>query len=211
VSSLVHPLLNLHGWTAYLLVGSLCFGEVALFIGFVLPGEIAVVYGGVLASFHHVNLLAIVVLVVVCAIGGDFVGYEIGRRFGPALLSHRPLKGHPGVERTRAFLQARGAYAVFLGRFVAVVRALIPGIAGLSGVSYKSFSAANVASGVIWACGYSLAGYVAGRSYAKVISGAGTVSFCLAGGLIVALLGFALFPKVRERRLRASRHGADES
>ncbi len=145
MNTLLSPLLGLGGWEAYALVGALCFGEAALFVGFVLPGETAVVLGGVLASEHHVSLSWICTLVVVCAIVGDSVGYEVGRRFGPYLLAHRPLQGHPGVERTREFLQRRGAYAVFVGRFAAVFRALVPGVAGASEVRYRTFLAANAA------------------------------------------------------------------
>ena len=59
MSSLLHGVLGLHGWPAYLVVGALCFGEASFFLGFVLPGETAVVLGGVLASFHHVSLVGI--------------------------------------------------------------------------------------------------------------------------------------------------------
>jgi membrane protein DedA with SNARE-associated domain len=211
VSSIVHPLLGLHGFTAYLVIAALCFGEVALFVGFVLPGEIAVIYGGVLASMGHVNIVVLVVLVVVCAIAGNVVGYEIGRRFGPFLLTHRPLKGHPGVERSRALVEERGAYAVFFGRFIAVVRALVPGVAGLSELPYRRFLVANVASGLIWGSGYSLAGYAAGRSYEKVVSGASTVSFVVLGALVVVGLSVFVLRKVRERRARVPGGTAGES
>jgi hypothetical protein len=59
MSSLLHGVLGLHGWLAYLVVGAFCFGEVSFFVGFVLPGETAVVIGGVLASLQHVRLLQI--------------------------------------------------------------------------------------------------------------------------------------------------------
>ncbi len=201
MNTLLSPLLGLGGWEAYSLVGALCFGEAALFVGFVLPGETAVVFGGVLASEHHVSLSWICTLVVLCAIVGDSVGYEVGRRFGPILLSHRPLKGHPGVERTRDFLQRRGAYAVFVGRFAAVFRALIPGVAGASEVRYRTFLAANAAGGLIWGIAYTLAGYAVGKSYEKVLTWGGRASTAI---IIVAAIALVVALAIHWRR----RHGA---
>ena len=100
--------------------------EASIFVGFVLPGETAVILGGVLASFHHVSLTRMLVFVVLCTVGGDSVGYEMGRRFGPALLRRLPAKASRGVARGRSFLERRGAPAVFLGRFTAVLRAVVP-------------------------------------------------------------------------------------
>ncbi len=99
MSSLLHGLVTFHGTIAYLIVGALCFGEASVFGGFVLPGETAVVLGGVLASFHHVSLVRIIVPVVVCAIAGDSVtkwGVGSGRPLstacleGPAAVQRRP-------------------------------------------------------------------------------------------------------------------------
>lgn len=188
MNTLLRPLLGLGGWEAYALIGALCFAEAALFVGFVFPGETAVVFGGVLASEHHVSLTWICILVVACAIVGDSVGYEVGRRFGPVLLSHRPLKGHAGVERTRDFLQRRGAYAVFVGRFAAVFRALVPGVAGASKVRYRTFLAANAAGGLVWGMTYTLAGYAVGRSYEKVLTWGGRTSAAIIVAVVLAVV-----------------------
>ncbi|MFZ0060327.1 MAG: DedA family protein [Acidimicrobiales bacterium] len=200
MNTLLGPLLGLGGWEAYALVGALCFGEAALFVGFVLPGETAVVFGGVLASEHHVSLSWMCTLVVLCAIVGDSVGYEVGRRFGPVLLSHRPLKDHRGVERTRDFLQRRGAYAVFVGRFAAVFRALVPGVAGASEVRYRTFLAANAAGGLVWGVAYTLAGYAVGKSYEKVLTWGGRASTAI---IVVVAIGLVATYVVHRRRRRA--------
>ena len=63
LKTLLHPILGLNGWEAYVIVGALCFGEAALMLGFFLPGETAVVLGGVLASEHRVSLVTMVVVV----------------------------------------------------------------------------------------------------------------------------------------------------
>ncbi len=87
IDRLLQPLLSLHGWPAYTLVGLLVFAEAAVMLGFVFPGETAAILGGVLASKGGVNLEAILAVVVVCAIGGDSVGYAVGDKWGPKLLA----------------------------------------------------------------------------------------------------------------------------
>jgi membrane-associated protein len=199
VSSLLSPLLSLGGAPAYALVAALCFGEAALFLGFVLPGETAVILGGVLASEHHVSLVGMCLIAVGCAIAGDTAGYEVGRLFGPWLLRHRPLKGHRGVERTRSLIEKRGAVGVFLGRFVAVFRALVPGIAGISGMPYPRFLVANATGGLIWGLGYTFAGFAVGKAYAQVITDGTYVSSSILGLAALALIAFFIWRRRHER------------
>ncbi|HBW20814.1 MAG TPA: DedA family protein [Actinobacteria bacterium] len=187
VSSLASDLTHLSGWLAYGLVAALVFGETAIFLGFVLPGETAVVLGGVLASRGHVSLGLLMVIVVVAAIAGPLVGYEIGRRAGDRLFSSRALRRIPGgAERTRNTLQRRGAAAVLIGRFVAVVRALMPAAAGAAEIPYRKFLAYNALGGVVWGVGYCLLGYLAGSAY-KVIEERVGVGLAVAVAVIVVV------------------------
>ncbi len=197
LSRLLHPILGLSGWEAYLIVGALCFGEAAFLLGFVLPGETAVVLGGVLAEQHHVNLIAMAALVVFCAIAGDSVGYEVGRHFGPAILRLRPMR-RPAVQRAQDFVRRRGPLAVFLGRFTAIFRAIVPGIAGMSGLSYPRFLAANAAGGIIWGITFTLAGYAVGTAYQKVLSGASTASYVIIGVAAAALVSWQVRSRLKE-------------
>jgi len=200
MSSLLHGLLGLRGWPAYLVVGALCFGEASFFVGFVLPGETAVVFGGVLASLHHVSLIGILALVVICAVAGDSVGYEVGRRFGPALLRRLPPKARRAAEQGRGFLQQRGGPAVFLGRFTALLRAVIPGVAGMSDMRYRSFLFWNAAGGLCWGIVFTLAGYFAGKSYERVIADAGTASTAIIVLVVAATVALLIWRRVREHR-----------
>lgn len=200
MSSLLHGLLGLHGWPAYVVVGALCFGEASFFAGFVFPGETAVVLGGVLASFHHVSLVGILVLVPICAVAGDSVGYEIGRRFGPAMLRRLPSKVREAAERAQGLVQKRGGPAVFVGRFTALFRAVIPGVAGMSNMKYRTFLAWNAAGGLCWGVTFALAGYLAGKSYERVISLASGASTAIIVLVVVAVVALLVWRKVRERR-----------
>lgn len=72
-------------WT-YVIAGALVFAEASIFIGFVLPGETALLVAGVFTRpSGHLNLCVMIAVAVTCAIGGDTVGYEIGLRFGPRI------------------------------------------------------------------------------------------------------------------------------
>jgi len=200
LTPLLHGLLSLHGWPAYLIVCALCFGEAAFFLGFVLPGEIAVVYGGVLASQHHVSLPLMCGLVVVAAVLGDTVGYEVGRHLGPWLLRHRPLNRTKGVERTRDFLRRRGGPAVFLGRFVSVLRALMPGVAGASELRYRTFLLFNALGGLVWGIGFTLAGYLVGRSYEDFLRTLGRTGTYVLVGVVAAIVVVLVVRKIRRQR-----------
>ncbi|MGH9292784.1 MAG: DedA family protein [Acidimicrobiales bacterium] len=200
VTELLHGLLSLSGWPAYTIVGLLCFGEAAFFVGFVLPGEIAVVYGGVLASEHHVSLVWMLVLVVGAAILGDSTGYEVGRHLGPYLLRRWPLRGSKHVSRTTDFVRRRGGRAVFIGRFVSVFRALTPGIAGVSGLRYPIFLLYNALGGVIWGIGFTLAGFYAGTSYRHFLNVTGRATTVAVIVVVAAFVAFVVIRRLRERR-----------
>jgi membrane protein DedA with SNARE-associated domain len=199
--SIVDDVLKLDGPLAYTTVGLLVFGEAAVFIGFVLPGETAVLLGGVLASEGHISLSVLCVVVVLGAILGDTVGYEVGRHYGSRLLRWRIFNGRRrGLDRAQETLRERGGIAVFVGRFTAFFRAVMPGLAGTSGMPYKRFLAWNAAGGLIWGIGYVLLGYLAGNSYRKVEAVAGKVGIAVFALFVVAVIVFMI---VRHRKERA--------
>lgn len=200
VSSVVDEILKLHGLPAYALVGGLAFAEAALFVGFVLPGETAVVLGGVLANQHKVSLLLIAAVAVLAAIIGDSVGYEVGRHFGTRLLNSRLFaKRGEGLERGKQALRNNGGRAVFLARFTAFLRAVMPGLAGTARMPYRRFLAFNAAGGIVWAVGFTLLGYVAGASYTKVEKAAGRASEVILAMVVLAVIVFVILRRRRER------------
>lgn len=205
VTSITTELARLGGPLAYLLVAALVFGETAIFLGFVIPGETAAVLGGVLASRGRVSLLVMTLLVVLAAIVGPLVGYEIGRHLGGRLLARPRLhRVAGGVDRAQSVLHRRGAVAVFLGRFIAVLRAMMPAVAGTTRLPYRTFVVYNVLSGVLWGVGYCLLGYAAGSAYAAIER---TVGTGVAVAIAVVVLGAVVFWLVRRhRRERVSTH-----
>jgi membrane-associated protein len=202
VSSIVSGLTHLSGWVAYALIAALVFGETAVFLGFVLPGEAAVVIGGVLASRGHLSLAPLSAVVVAAAVTGPIVGYEIGRRMGDRVFGSRALRRMPGgPQRARTALRDRGALAVLLGRFVVFVRAVMPAAAGAVRVPYRTFLLYDVVGGIVWGVGYCLLGYLAGSAYSAVESRVGTG---LAVAVAVVVLAAVAVWVVRRRRAAAS-------
>jgi len=183
---------------AYVIIALLVFGEAAVFVGFVLPGETAVLLGGFLASQGHLGIVTLVVLVVLCAIVGDTVGYEVGKHLGPRVLQLDILRKHRSrLEKAQDSLRRRGGPAVFLARWTAFFRAVMPGLAGLSQMRYRTFLAWNALGGVAWGVTYSLVGYFAGASYEKVASTIGKGSAVVIAVVVVAAL---VVWRVRRRR-----------
>jgi membrane-associated protein len=204
VSSLAGDVTGLTGWVAYLVIAALVFGETAVFVGFVLPGEIAAVLGGVLASRGHLSLPLVIIIVVAAAVIGPLIGYEIGRRMGDRLFTARPLRRvQGGVDRTRAVLSSRGGMAVLLGRFVAVVRALMPAAAGAAQVRYRTFTIYNALGGLIWGVGYVLLGYLAGSAYAVVEREVGAGLAIAIGAIVIAAVALWLYRRHRSAARRA--------
>jgi membrane protein DedA with SNARE-associated domain len=186
IDHLLQPLLSLHGWPAYVLVGLLVFAEAAVMLGFVFPGETAAILGGVLASNGGVDLAGILAVVVVCAIVGDSVGYAIGERWGRQLLQLGPLKKRQkGLNTALDQLTRRGPLAVFVARFSAFLRAVVPGLAGLSSMHYRTFLWANAAGGLCWGVLYVLLGYFIGQSVEKAT---GIASDVILGLILVVIV-----------------------
>jgi membrane-associated protein len=207
MGAFVDGILNIDPVLAYALVTCLVFAEDALFLGFLIPGETAAVLGGVIASRGEGQLWLMMVLVILAAVLGDTAGYEIGRHFGPRLLGLKVLDRHRArLQKAQDFLRRRGGSAVFLGRFIAFFRAVMPGLAGIARMPYPRFLAFNAAGGVVWGAGFVLLGFLAGNSYEAV---ANTVGRDLAAA--AAVLAVAALVILRVRGVRRERRAADGS
>lgn len=182
MSALFIHILALPAWLALVVVFALPALEASAFVGFVFPGETALVLGGVLASRGHLPLAAVLAAGIGGAIIGDSVGYLIGRRWGRRVLSStmgRFVKQHHYEKAERA-LARWGGWTVFLGRFTAALRVLVPGVAGIGHMPYGRFLVFNVAGGAIWATIAVLIGYLAGNQWHRIAHLFST------GGLVLA-------------------------
>jgi membrane-associated protein len=201
MSGYVDRLISLPAAWVYVIVAALVFAEDALFIGFLLPGETAAILGGVTVGTHRTNLAAMIAVVVVAAILGDSVGYTIGHRYGVRVLDAGPLaRRRERVDRAREFLAHRGGPAVFLGRFVAFLRATMPFLAGTAHMHYRTFLFYNAVGGIVWGVAVVLLGYLAGLSYQMVAA-----RFGEATAIAVAAIAVITIVVVRIRRRRRER------
>lgn len=202
MSAIVDALAALPPWLVLLLVFLLPAVEAALFVGLVVPGETAVLIGGVVAHAGGLPLWAVIVAAVAGAAVGDQVGYHVGRRYGQALLDRLPerMRKSGDVERALALIRRRGAMAVVLGRWAAALRALVPGLAGMSGMPRGRFTAANLAGGSLWAATVAVAGYLAGASYRILERRLGLGSEILLALVVVAIVVVVVRARRRHRR-----------
>jgi membrane-associated protein len=192
VTTILEQVLGQPAWIVYVVVGLLVLAEDALFVGFVLPGETAALLGGVSVALGHTDLSAMVLVVVAGAVVGDSVGYEVGRHLGPRLEENRVLRHRRHrVEQVRERLLRRGVVTVVLARWTAVLRAVVPALAGAVRMPYRRFLPANLASGVVWGATVVVAGLLAGRSYQQVEQwiGAGSAFVVALVVLVVLVLG----------------------
>jgi undecaprenyl-diphosphatase len=159
--------------------------------------------GGVLAFESKLQLWLVIVVAVAGAVIGDTVGYFVGARFGDVLLGKLPERfvKPEHVERTKELIRRFGGRAVFIGRFTAALRALVPGFAGVSRMRYRSFLVWNFAGGSVWATAVVVAGYLAGNAWRKVNSTISVVSYCVLGVVVLGLI--ALWWVRRRRRARS--------
>jgi len=200
VTGVVDRILGLPGWLVLLVAGSVIFAEDALFVGFVLPGETVALLAGAAAKIGDASLPWVLVVVVLTAIVGDTVGYEVGRHLGTRVLEWRLFDSRrERVEDAQRFLARRGGSAVFLGRWIAFFRAVMPFLAGTARMRYPMFLRWNALGGLAWGVTVVLVGWAAGASYARVESSFGRVAAVAA---VVVLVAALVVWRVRRRRAR---------
>ena len=199
---LVTSIGNAVGSWLYVIAAAFCFGEAAILIGVVFPGETALLVAGVFCQRGVLDIWIMIPLAVVAAVAGDSVGFEFGKKFGPGL--RRSRLGHWVGERRWAavdgFIHRHGGKAVLIGRLTALFRALVPSMAGMSGMRYRTFILWNVAGGLIWAPACVVLGYYFSKSLSVVGS---TLTWAPFAIIAVVGLGYLLLHLRRKRLERA--------
>jgi membrane-associated protein len=185
------------------------FAECGLLVGFFLPGDTLLFTAGVLVqrdTFHQ-PLWLVIALQFVAAILGNQVGYEIGRRGGPAVFK-RPdsrLFRPEYVERTSAFFDRYGKAAIVLGRFVPVVRTFITVMAGAGRMSYRVYTLYTLIGGALWVVTVTLLGYFLGN--VKII--ADNVELLMLAGVAVSVVPIVGQLVLHKRRTPAPEQSRD--
>lgn len=202
---------SLGSWT-YLLVGAMAFAETGAFLGFIAPGEVTVIVGGVVAGQGKIDAVALIALVWACCVAGDMTSYYLGRRLGRGFLEHHGRRVQITPERldkVEDLFRRRGGLAILVGRFIGFVRPLAPFLAGSMHMPFRRFAAYDVLAAGLWSATFVLLGYVFWHSFAQVTAIAKQGAFAL--GLAVAL-GLGVVWAIKHRmelrdRILATRAG----
>src|SRR5215207_3071259 len=197
---------GLGSW-AYPAVAGFALLETGAFIGLLVPGETAVVVGGVVAAGGDVNLVPLVGLVWVAATTGDVVSFLIGRRLGRPFLDRHGARLRLGPERVayvERFYDRHGGKAVLLGRFAGLVRAVSPFLAGTSGLALRRFLPWSAAGALLWAAAFTLIGYAFSESFSQASDTAARVALTAAALAAVVYTAVTVL-RTRSRRVRLGR------
>jgi undecaprenyl-diphosphatase len=197
---------SLGAWT-YALVGAAAFLETGAFVGLILPGESVVILGGAVAGQGATSVVVTIAIVWVCAFAGDTASFLLGSHLGkPFILRHGP-KLRITAERfakVESYFDRYGGRTILIGRFIGLVRALAPFIAGSSGMRYRNYLPYSLLGTGLWAATFSLVGYFASQHLDAAANAAGksTFYFGLAVALIVGVVVAIRYLRESENRER---------
>jgi membrane-associated protein len=180
------------------------FGESAIALDLIVPGEAGMVFIGAAAHDGDTPLAVVIAAGAVGAVLGDSVGYLVGRRWGTTVLYRWKWlrrRVEPAIERSRGYFTRRGRAAVFLGRWVGALRAVMPVVAGISEMPYRRFLAWDAPAAILWTGAVVSVGFYFGDDIADLVDRLGLVVSVVVVTFLV--VGFAV-----RRRFRARRGGA---
>jgi membrane protein DedA with SNARE-associated domain/membrane-associated phospholipid phosphatase len=180
-------------WT-YLVVGILAFLETGAFIGLIAPGETTVIVGGLVAGQGRISLMVLIAIVWTCAVLGDLTSYTLGRKLGRDFMVRHGARVKITEERLQqveAFFERRGGMTILIGRFIGLVRAIAPFVAGASRMPLRKFLPYDVLGAGLWATTFCLLGYVFWRSFDQLTAWVSRGLFAF--GLLVALVVAVVF------------------
>jgi membrane protein DedA with SNARE-associated domain/membrane-associated phospholipid phosphatase len=196
---------RLGNWT-YLLVGALAFLETGAFVGLVAPGESAILIGGVVAGQGQISIYVLIGIVWACAVAGDLTSYTLGRRLGRGFLERHGPRLKITEERLRYvedFFARRGGITILIGRFIGLVRAIAPFIAGASKMPLRTFLPYDILGAGLWGSLFCLLGYFFWQSLDKVEAYIGKGAAAFSGLVVIGLVIWFAVRYHREDEFRA--------
>jgi len=208
LQNLLEDISNTLGAWTYLLVGVFAFAETGAFVGLVVPGETVMLLGGAVAGQGAVDIYLVIAIAWFAAWLGDTTSFFLGRRLGREfVLKHGPRVGisHERFEKVEDYFGRHGGKTIFIGRWISLVRAFAPFIAGSSGMGYRGFVPYSILGTGLWASLHILVGYFFSRSIETAGHYAARGAFLLAT-LIALVVGTVYL--VRHLRVEENREAA---
>jgi membrane-associated protein len=153
------------GWAGYAMLTGIVFAETGLLVGFVLPGDSLLFTIGVVAGAGELNLVVIVLLLICASMLGDWSGYLLGRRAGPAIFNRPDSRffKQEYLQRTKAFYEKHGGKTIIYAKFVPIIRTFAPFVAGVANMPYLRFLSFDIFGGVGWVFSMTILGYLLGE------------------------------------------------
>lgn len=184
------------------------FMESGMMVGFFLPGDSLLFTAGLLSATTNIlpDLWVLVILIPIAAILGDQTGYWIGRKFGPPLFNRPDSRffKREYVDQTAAFFERHGPRAIILARFVPIVRAFVPVMAGTSRMHYRTFLTYDIIGGILWGAGVTTLGYFLGQiAFVEKY-----IEFILIGVVLVSVVPVVF--EIRKAKKEADTHQKPE-
>jgi undecaprenyl-diphosphatase len=199
LQQLLDDFANLLGNWTYLIVGLLAFLETGAFVGLLVPGETAMIVGGAVAGQGVINLYLLLAIAWTAAFLGDSFSFVLGRRLGRGfVIEHGPRVGvtHERFEQVERYFEKHGGKTVLIGRFVGIVRALSPFVAGTSGMRYASFAPYSILGSGLQVSSNILLGYIFARSITVAADYAGVFALVLGTGITVVVTVVVLYRRL---------------
>jgi membrane-associated protein len=153
------------GWAGYAMLSGIVFAETGLLVGFVLPGDSLLFTIGVVAGAGELNLVVIMLLLICASMLGDWSGYLLGRRAGPAIFNRPDSRffKQEHLQRTKAFYEKHGGKTIIYAKFVPIIRTFAPFVAGVANMRYLRFLSFDIFGGVGWVFSMTILGYLLGE------------------------------------------------
>lgn len=153
-----------------LIIGLVLFAEVALFLGFFLPGDTLLIAAGVFASAGKLSIVSVIAVAIFAAIAGDSTAYYIGRKLGPRVFKNEDsvLFRPEHVLKAEAFYKKHGPKTLLIAHFLPVIRTFSPLLAGVARMRYSRFLMFNATGDIFWATSVTLVGYYIGSKIPNI-------------------------------------------
>jgi len=152
------------GWLAYAFLAAIVFAETGLLVGFVLPGDSLLFTIGVVAGAGKLNIALIIVLLICACMVGDWCGYLLGRRAGPAIFKRPDSRffKQEHLQRTHEFYEKHGGKTIIYAKFVPIIRTFAPFVAGVGKMQYSKFASFDIFGAIGWVISMVVLGYFLG-------------------------------------------------
>ncbi len=146
-------------WLSFWFIFAIAMGEAVFILGLFVPSTPVLLLAGGIIAQGKLPFWEIYIATVLGAFVGDAISYSVGYWLKDSIKTVWPFRNYlPLIERGEIFFGSHGGKSVFIGRFIPGVKAVVPGIAGMFGMSYRKFTIINITSAFVWAAAHILPG-----------------------------------------------------